>query len=54
MDVLELPVHWEDDSSNSKVEAIPLIRNYMQQIKRLRRQFKREKHVESVKGGNHV
>lgn len=43
--VYELPVHWEDDSENSKVEVIPLVKNYCQQIARLRSNFKNEKRV---------
>ena len=49
--VYELPVHWEDDSSNSKVEVIPLIRNYCQQIARLRSSFKDEMRAKQLKAG---
>lgn len=41
-EVRELPVHWEDDSVNSKVDVIPLIKDYCTQIMRLRRNFKSE------------
>lgn len=41
-DVYELPVHWEDDSENSKVEVFALVRNYCAHIVRLRRAFKKE------------
>lgn len=54
MDVFELPVHWEDDSSNSKVEVIPLIQNYMQQIKRLRRQLKQEERARCAGDRKHA
>lgn len=49
--VYELPVHWEDDSSNSKVEVIPLIRNYCQQIARLRSNFKDEMNAKQLEVG---
>lgn len=49
--VYELPVHWEDDSENSKVEMIPLICNYCQQIARLKHSFKKERDQARAKAG---
>lgn len=54
MEVLELPVHWEDDSSNSKVEVVSLIRNYIQQINRLRRRFRQEERSRVTKDYGHA
>ncbi|HJF40621.1 MAG TPA: glycosyltransferase [[Clostridium] spiroforme] len=39
--ILELPVHWEDDY-NTTVHVWKLIKNYMKNIFRLRKKFKKE------------
>ncbi|MEE0706655.1 MAG: glycosyltransferase [Adlercreutzia sp.] len=48
--VRELPVRWCDDSENSKVEVIPLIRNYCEQTARLRRVLKSEDAHKAIGG----
>lgn len=39
--IVELPVRWQDDY-DSKVDYIKVIKNYLSNIKRLRKQFKKE------------
>lgn len=39
--IYELPVHWADDY-DSKVDYIKVIKNYLSNIRRLRRQFRKE------------
>ena len=45
MKVVELPVRWEDDIKNSKVDVIDTISNYIIQIIKLKKALKNEKDV---------
>ena len=45
MKVVELPVRWEDDIKNSKVDVIDTISNYIIQIIKLKKALKTEKDV---------
>lgn len=38
--IVELPVRWDDDSQNSTVHTIPLIREYLHEIALLRRRLR--------------
>ncbi len=38
--VHELPVHWEDETEDSKVDVIPQIMNYLRQIRRIRKRLR--------------
>lgn len=45
MKVVELPVRWEDDIKNSKVDVIDTVSNYIVQIIKLKKALKNEKDV---------
>lgn len=45
MKVVELPVHWEDDAKNSKVNVIDTISNYIIQIIKLKKALRNEENV---------
>lgn len=43
MNIVELPVHWNDDAKNSKVNVFATISNYIVQITKLKKALKNER-----------